>query len=396
MVLSFSSLLLVAVIIIGIISEGSQQFPMLAQSFLHGKLNFLSPIGGAGQDPVLYRHKIYWSEGPFPAIILMPLVGLFSLFHHFFFLGYITWALILGTIYFVFRIARALGYSWQDSYVLVLGFTLGSAFIGIMAVSSSWFFAQVLTTLLLFWALSEFYARKQRRWWLIGLLIGCITLTRITAAPVIVFFLLYLLFTQKEREHLRHNLLQLCLPVIAALGLIGLYNYVRFGSPLNSGSVYQLLSQKSAASRALGVFSVKHIPTNFYAAVLQGPVPILRSSISWSLRFPYIANNSVTGMSIFCTSPYLLQLFTNKWGDIPRTVKFLLAPIGISALALFTYYGVGGLQLGYRYALDFMPELFVLFMILYRQRHDQITTGMTWLLLGAGILNFYLLMFFIF
>lgn len=394
--LGFSSLLLLVVIICSFFIEGSQQFPMLAQSFLHGKLHFLSPIGGVGQDPVLYKGKIYWSDGPFPAVILMPFVGLFSLFHHFFYLGYLTWALVIGTIYFIVRIARVLGYSKQDSYLLMLGFTLGSAYIGIIAGSNSWLFAQVLTTLLLFWVLAEFYTRQVRRWWLVGLLVGYITLTRITAAPVIVFFGLYLLFEPKEREHLRQNLAQLCLPVIAAVGVICLYNAARFGSPINGGNAYQLISKKSAAARALGVFSPIHIPTNFYSAVLQGPIPVLRSTSSWSLTFPYIANNSVTGMSIFYTSPYLLQLFTNRWKDVSRTARFLLPPILLSALALFSYYGVGGLQFGYRYALDFIPELFVLFMVLYRQRHDKITTGMSWLLLGAGIINFYLLMFYIF
>jgi hypothetical protein len=160
--------------------------------------------------------------------------------------------------------------------------------------------------------------------------------------------------------------------------------------------MYQLLSQKSAASRALGVFSSVHIPTNFYAAVLQGPIPVLRNSVSWSLKYPFIANNGTTGLSIFCTSPYLLQLFTNKWRDLSRTTRYLLVPIGISALILFSYFGVGALQFGYRYSLDFMPELFVVFMILYRQRHERITTGMTWLLLGAGVCNFYLLMNFLF
>ncbi len=369
---------------------------MLAQSFLHGKLNFLSSIGGVGQDPVLYRGKVYWSDGPFPALILMPFVGLFSLFHHFFFLGYLTWALVIGTIYYIIRIARSLGYSWQDSYLLMLGFTLGSAYIGAIAESSSWLFAQTLTTLLLFWVLAEFYTRQQRRWWLIGLLIGCITLTRITAAPVIIFFGAYLLFEPKEREHWWQNLAQLCLPAVAAVGLIGLYNAARFGSPFNGGNAYQLLSKKSAASRALGFISPVHIPTNFYSAVLKGPIPVLRSTTSWSLKFPYIANDRMTGMSIFCTSPYLLQLFTNNWRDVSRTTRFLLPPIFLSALALFSYYGVGAFQFGYRYALDFMPELFVLFMVLYSQRHDQIATGMTWLLLGAGALNFYLLIFYIF
>jgi hypothetical protein len=125
-------------------------------------------------------------------------------------------------------------------------------------------------------------------------------------------------------------------------------------------------------------------------------MPVLRNTSSWSLKFPYFTNNGTTGMGIFFTSPYLLQLFTNKWSDISRTTRYLLPPILLSTLVLFSFYGVGAFQFGYRYALDFMPELFVLFMVLYRQRHDRITTGMSWLLLGAGICNFYLLMFYLF
>lgn len=379
---------------LGAVIEGSQQFPLLAQAFLHGQLNFLHPIGGVGQDPLLYKGKIYWGDGPFPAILLMPFVGLFALFHHFFYLGYLTWVLIIATLYFLLRIARATGYSWEDSYLLMLGFTLGSAYIGIIAGSSSWFFAQVLTVLLLFWVLAEFYARESRRWWLIGLVIGCITLTRITAAPIIIFFALYILFERHGQERLWHNMAQLCAPMFIALGLIGLYNYLRFGSPLNGGYMYQLLSQQSAASRALGVISPIHIPTNFYSAVLKGPDPVLRNANSWSLKFPYFAMDSTTGMGIFFTSPYLLQLFTNKWRDISRPLRFMLAAILVSALGVFSFYGVGAYQFGYRYALDFMPELFILFMILYRKKHDRISTGMSWLLLGAGVCNFYLLMYF--
>ena len=58
-----------------------------------------------------------------------------------------------GITFFVFKLARSLLYSQEDSAVLTFGFVLGSAFIGVAFVSSSWFFAQVITTFLLFWGL---------------------------------------------------------------------------------------------------------------------------------------------------------------------------------------------------------------------------------------------------
>src|SRR5580698_7147859 len=114
----------------------SQQFSKLAQAFLHGQLNFLHPIGGLGQDPVLYKGKIFWDEGPFPAIILLPFVGLFSLFHLFFYQGYLMWPLTIGVFYFVYKLARLFSFELEDSLVLAFGFCLGSVYIGVASISS--------------------------------------------------------------------------------------------------------------------------------------------------------------------------------------------------------------------------------------------------------------------
>jgi hypothetical protein len=386
---------LLLIIICAYTYKGGQQFSELALAFLHGHLNFLSPIGGLGQDPVLYHGKIYWGEGPFPALLLMPFVAFFQLFHLFFYQGYLQWILIIGVLYLVFKLARIISYSKEDSFILALGFTLGSVFIGVASASSSWFFAQVLTALLLFWSLYEFYAHKHKRWWLLGIICALIFMTRATAAPIFLFFCLELWQIHTKATQRFTKFIQLCMPLVVAVILLGVYNFLRFHSPFNGGYAYQLLYPASAESRSLGVFSLVHIPTNLYSALLRAPVPILRDSTSWTLKFPYIQNN-IYGMSIFITSPYFMSLFTTKWSAIDSRVRNLLIATLVSCLLVLSFYGVGPLQFGYRYSLDFLPELFLVFMIMYRKSHRQLSRGMKLVLLGSGIVNFYFAWSFIF
>lgn len=376
---------------IGFSMEGSQQFSELAQGFTHGHLYFLEPIGGEGQDPVFFQGHIYWSEGPFPAVLLMPFVALYSSLHRFFYQGFLKWALMIGIIYFIYKIARKLEYGKEDSLVFMLAFVLGSVFIGVASVSSGWLYAQVVSVFLLFWALYEYYYR--RRWWLIGIICGLVFLTRATAAPIIIFFALEAWFTVKHSER-RMQVELLTLPFLAALLLQGLYNAARFHSPLNGGYEYQLLGPAPAASRALGVFSIAHIPSNLYALIFAAPDTVLRTPGTWTLKYPYIASNE-NGLSIFITSPYFLYLLSQKWSAFDRTARNLLIAAAFSCLGVLCFYGLGRDQLGVRYSLDFLPELFVVLMIVYRKSHVSITRGMKFLLIGSGLLDFYLLLSYI-
>jgi hypothetical protein len=374
------------------VNEGRQQFSELAQSFTHGKLYFQHPIGGLGEDPVLYHGKVYWDDGPFPAILLIPFVALFSVFHQFYYQGYLTWVLIIGVCYFVYKLARHVGFGREDATLLMLGFVVGSVFIGVGIVSSSWLFAQVLTTFLLFWALYEYFLHC--RWWLIGCIVAAILMTRITAAPILVFFILELWRTKLKGSIKFKKTLQLGIPIAVAVILLGLYNYLRFHNPFNGGFKYQELYPNSAESRSLGMFSLLHIPSNFYSAFLRAPVPVLRTSTSWTLKFPYIQDNTY-GMSMFITSPYLLYLFTVKWSLYTRQLKNLLVAIFVSGLMVLTYFGLGLNQYGYRYALDFLPGAYLLLMMLYKRDHPKgLTTGMRFLLLGSTVINFFLVMSF--
>jgi hypothetical protein len=377
-------LLLLALLVNGRLSEGSQQFSELAQAFMHGQTNFLHPIGGLGQDPILFHGKIYWGEGPLPAIILLPFVAFFSIFHIFFYQGYIQWLFILGIIYFVYRLARIIGYTSKDSFTLMLGFILGSVFIGVASVSSSWLFSQVITTFLLFWSLYEFYTRK--RWLLIGAICGLILLTRATAAPIIVFFILEMWQEYHKGKLKLADFLYLGTPFYIAIVLVCWYNFIRFHNPFNGGYAYQLLHQDSAESRALGVFSLSHIPANLYSTLLRPPIAVLRSNTTWTLSHPYIQSNPY-GMSIFITSPYLLSMFSQKWSRFDRRAKNLMVAIAISLVFVLSFYGIGADQYGVRYSLDYLPAVYLLFMIIYRKGHRTLTRGMTFLLLISGVFN---------
>jgi hypothetical protein len=384
--LGILAILMLLIFSVGLVGEGSQQFSLLAGAFNHGQTNFLHSIGGLGQDPVLYHGKVFWDEGAFPAVILMPFVALFNLSHHLFYQGYIKWAFMLGTFYFIYKIARKFKYSNEDSAYLIAAFALASVYMGVASVSSGWLYAQVVNTFLMFWAFYEFFAGK-KRYWLIGVLCAAVMLSRITATPMVLFFALYILYKESDNQLKIKRLVRLVIPLVVAAVLIGLYNYQRFGDPLNNGNQYQLLSSSSSMARSMGLFSLSHIPTNLFTAVLRGPDIRLISNSSWSLKAPYLSNNSL-GMSLFITSPYLIYLFTKKWSTYSSEAKYLLVATFFSALIVLSYFGDGANQFGYRYALDFFPELFIVFMLVYKRNTVKMTTGMKTLITLSAIFNF--------
>lgn len=383
----------IVMLTIGISAEGSQQFADLSQAFLHGQTNFLHSIGGQGQDPVFYNGKIYWDEGPFPSITLMPFMAVFDLFHIFFYQGYIKWAFVLATTYFIFRLSRQLGYSVRESWLWIFGFTLGSVYIGVNSVSSGWLYAQVVNTALMFWVLYE-YRKPKKNWWLIGVITSMIFLTRIPAAAIALVFLLDILYTKASVRQKIYNIAKIGVCLCITATLIALYNYQRFGDPFSNGNKYQLLSPESSQARSLGLFSPVHIPTNLYTFLLRGPNIVTRTSTSWTLKFPYIQNNEL-GMSTILISPYLLYFFLVSWKKYPREVKFLLFAAALGAITVFSYFGDGADQFGYRYSLDFLPEIFLALMILYKQERKRITGGMEFLLLASGVFDFLMVLSYI-
>lgn len=371
-------------------SAGEQQFTYLAQSFLAGKLHFIEkPL--TWTDSTLWEGKYFWPLGPFPAVLLMPFVALFNSFGLFFSQGFLQIFLVVLVFFIVYRIAKHFKYSSIDSVILASAFCFASVFLGVSLLPWSWWFSQVITVLLLFLAIYEYLGKK--RYWLIGIFCALLVLTRPTASLVIVFFLIETFFAKEKAIKLK-NITSLLAPYFLGLFLLGFYNFARFGNFFDQGYSNQILTrQPLEKARSYGLISPEHIPGNIYYFLLSTPIPVYKDSFSQVLTAPFIRANP-WGMSIFITSPYLIYMFFLKYGD--RTSKAILFTVAVIALPIFMYYGVGLMQLGYRYSLDFLPLLFLLLMRNFKMRFGGLTTGFTTLVIIFSLTNlfFFLSLFF--
>ncbi len=247
----------------------------------------------------------------------------------------------------------------------------------------------MVTVLFLLLALREYFGRA--RPWFIGLCFAAVLATRPTAGLGIVFFLFAMATTKNSERQKMRDCFLLLLPVFGAALFLGLYNFVRFGDVFEFGYSYQnLIYEPLIAARAYGLFSLAHLPGNLYYFFLAPPLPVFRDGVSHVLQAPYVVADP-WGMSLFITSPYLVTLFYRSYKD--RLLQALWVTVVIMALPIFFYYGVGWMQIGYRYALDFLPFLFVLF-LMAPPRPDPLTWRMKSLIVASVLVNTFFIMTF--
>lgn len=367
----------------------NQQFSDLANSFLHRQLYFLdsSSYNREVADSVFFNGHYYWPLGPLPALILMPLVGLGNTWHGYFYQGYLNFFLVILIAYLVFRLARRVKFSAVDSSYLSAAFVFSSMFLGVALISSSWYFAQTITVLLLFLALLEYFSRK--RYFLIGLIFGLVLLSRVTAFIGIIFFLLDILWDKNTSYQAKlKNIFKLGLVPIICCFLLFTYNYARFGDSFDQGYRGQILSDGFTADKInYGLLNFKYLPRGAYYSLINMPQPVFNST-THVLVFPFVKADP-WGMSLFLTSPYLLYLFFVKIKD--KQALALLSVSGLVWLTIATSFFIGSTQFGFRYALDFMPLLFTAFILTYKNQRDRLSSALQVLIIVSALLNLYLL-----
>lgn len=346
----------------------TQHFVDLARSLASGSLSFTNiKVDTNISDYVFFNGKYYWPLGPFPAIILLPFVLVFKTFYQ----GFISFPLTIVNFYLLLKIARALKVDEKRATILALFFTFGSIYFPLASLPGSWYFAQTVACTLLVIAVYEFLNRK--RYFLIGLLVACAIATRITTVPASLFFL-YFLF---QKPFKLNNLVKFLLPITVAILLLAIYNYARFKNPLESGYNYQIIPKEAKARREIGLFSPKHIPSNLYYMLLKGPDPILNSN-SHELKPPFITFDSY-GLSLFFLSPILFLIFIADYR------KKMLRVAAITSLLILipilSYYGIGQRQVGYRYALDLFPFIY----LIVSDKAKEISLKMLYLLVFWGV-----------
>ena len=314
-------------------------YTYLADAFLNGHLHLVRTPDDAG-DMAVVGQKLYVVFGPFPALLLMPLVPFFARETPDVLVLSLT--ALAGVWAFLRLLVRFHG--GQDRLRLAcatLTFALGTAMHYGAAMGNVWLHAQITATTLQVFAL---LAAASGRALSCGILFGLTVLTRPTttlAAP----FAAWLLWSQREREPgaprqgLR-SLLALALPIVAAAALHAAYNQARFGSPTDAGYHYILMGGEfEALVQRYGRFSLHFLGQNLYG---------------WLLRPPYWNGSAIVpdphGMSLALTTPYLLLALWPR--RVSRLEVYALASFALISIPSLLYYNDGWVHFGQRFALD--------------------------------------------
>lgn len=93
------------------------------------------------------------------------------------------------------------------------------------------------------------------------------------------------------------------------------------------------------------------------------PEPILKDGVEFALEFPFLKANKL-GMAIWFTSPLFVYLLLAK-----REIYTFSAVVAIilTLMPSLFYWGIGAVQYGYRYSLDFLPLLFLILLSVFKK-----------------------------
>ena len=330
-------------------SWGSDHMMILASDLFVGRsdLSSLTTIN----DIVTINGRNYQAMSLLPTVPYLPLVPFAALWP---FSRWIVSA-VIGIVagWLALPLARRYGPGGTADYWLAALGAFGTLLLTLTIEGDFYYLAHLEAVLLTFLALIEWHDR--RRPWVVGLLIGLAALARPTLLVVAVPFGLALL---AEAEDRLKAAVTFALPLLVVLAVTGWWDYVRFGSPFETGYDIAWIEGPLQELRDQGLFSIVHVPTNL--ALFLGGGFTVRDAFPWLVP-------SIEGHSILLTTPALLIAVGASLRE--RLNQVLWAAAIMAAVPVFMYYGGGGAgTYGYRYAMDFVPFLVALVAIALRDR----------------------------
>lgn len=331
----------------------SAYYNYLADAFLHGSL-FLRTVPPHTHDLVHYsgHWSLYW--GPFPAVALMPLVALFGVKLSDIFITLVVGACNVALVACVLRCAcrrEVLQLSAVQRGLIILCFALGTVQMTLVPFGSVWSLDQLSAFALV--GLGYLAAlRLEGRWafFATGLAFAAVISTRnhmILAAISPATYLIVRYWSLGYRK-LLSRLSLIALPVCVALGGLGTYNWLRFGSPLQMGIPYHQMNIAFVADyHHYGFMSLHYVPINVYYQYLAYPLP------------PH--SDTLQGGSLFLLTPLFAFAI---WGLIKQRRNWIAWALAASVIAvdipILVLMGTGWTQFGPRYTLDFTMPLLLL------------------------------------
>jgi len=311
-----------------------------SQAFLEGRAD-LQGFPDFYHDLVTHEGKFYLASPPVPAVVLLPAVALWGTDT-----DQVRISMLIGAVNVALAwvLLGRLGVSSRKRWLLTALFGLGTVHWEVATHGTTWFFAEIVAVFFLLLSLIEFYGK--RRVFLVGLLLGFAVLSRL---PILMGSIFFLAMLHKEGGFPRRHagfLAGLALP----LAFLGFFNFIRFGSPVETGYLAHSYAAYFAADiEKYGYFSLHYVPKQLYTLLLMPP--------EYIDHFPFF-RPSPEGMSILLTTPAVLYAFRAKCSQ-PANLWLGLAVLAI-LLPTVLWFSTGWVQFGYRYSLDFLPFVLIL------------------------------------
>jgi hypothetical protein len=340
---------LATIVVWSVAGHGVGKGMTLAAHLLEGRLDIGSAFGT--NDTVTIAGRTYWVAGPMTGIPYLPFVpfgGLWSPSR-----WIVSAAFGIGAAWLMLPLARAYGPGGSTTWWLAVLGAFGTLLFVMSVQGNDYYLTHAEAMLFTVIALIEWQGR--RRPIIIGLALGLAGLAR---PPVLFVTIPFAIALSLGAPAALRRLIAFASPVALTVLISAAYNWGRFGSPLETGYGISTISPVLAARRAVGVFSISHVPDNIWLLVFRG--------FDFMPSFPYLVSDP-RGQSILLTSPALLAAVGA--GVRSRTPAMLWAATALVTAVLLLYYGEGGFRTyGYRYFLDATPFLLALTALAARRR----------------------------
>jgi len=358
------------------------QFILLADSFLHGKLYYMN-VPTYTHDMNLFNGQWFQSKPPFPIILIMPLVAIWGVKAF----NINTFSLVLSalsavTVYLILYRLSQLGWiklSHSGAIWLTALFEFGTVYWWLSITGTVGPFSQVVTVL--FCALAFLVVLHKGSAWVAGICLAVAVMSRpnvFVLWPALVSISIQLNLKEEKVDWkgvFKWGAFS-AIPGILGAGLLLYYNFLRYGNFSDFG--YGTLNGAAHIVQnvqSFGLFSPHFIPINLRVMFLA--LPELTKQCAYFLP-------SGDGISIIMATPaiiYLLRKFNFSWWIGGCWVSVLLS---IALLAMYS--NTGANQYGYRYLMDFfVPAI----MIIAYNAGERISGLLKTLIIASIIINYY-------
>ena len=295
----------------------------------------------------VYEGEYYVSFPPLPSVVLLPLTFIFGMDTPD---NLLVKLYALGACLMMYQALKRAGYSPLSGGLFAFLFCFASSLLPLTLNGAVWYHAQVLAFFLTVAAVC-FLSQDRPALSLLcyALSVACRPFNALYAVPL---FLSFRLIQRRAGMTLRETAGDLLSGVLLGLGvaaLIGIYNYGRFGNPLEFGHNY--LPEFSFQG---GVqFSPGHVPNHLKTFLWGLPFDIVGGQVEFK-RFGY-------SLLLACPTVTLMLIWAIR-DLIKRRMRWEKAAVVLTCLLhgyfLMWHRTMGGFQLGARYMADLIPYTF--------------------------------------